>query len=211
MANKGLKGITYTIGADTTGLQKALQDVNSKTKDLNSELRQVQQLLKLDPNNVTLLKQKQDLLNQSISETKEKLSTLKDAQNQVNQQFQNGDIGEEQYRAFQREIEQTEQKLKSLEDQARSTGSVLGTQLQSAGEKISGAGKSISGAGQSLMPVTGAIAGIGVAAVAAGDNFEAQMSRVKAISGATGQDFDALRNQALQLGQDTAFSAGEVA
>lgn len=211
MANKGLKGITYEINGSTVGLQNALKEVNTKTRDLNSELKQVQRLLKLDPNNVTLLKQKQDLLNKSISETKDKLNTLKDAQSQVEQQFRNGDIGEEQYRSFQREIENTKQKLKQLEDQAKNTGSILGTHLQNAGEKISSAGQKISGAGQSLMPVTGAIVGIGTAAVVAGDNFEAQMSRVKAISGATGQDFEALRNQALQLGQDTAFSAGEVA
>jgi TP901 family phage tail tape measure protein len=211
LANKGLKGITYEINGSTVGLQNALKEVNTKTRDLNSELKQVQRLLKLDPNNVTLLKQKQDLLNKSISETKDKLNTLKDAQSQVEQQFRNGDIGEEQYRSFQREIENTKQKLKQLEDQAKNTGSILGTHLQNAGEKISSAGQKISGAGQSLMPVTGAIVGIGTAAVVAGDNFEAQMSRVKAISGATGQDFEALRNQALQLGQDTAFSAGEVA
>ncbi len=211
MANKGIKGITYTVGGDTTGLNEALKGVNTRAKDLNSELNKVNRLMKLDPSNTVLLQQKQELLNKSIGETKEKLNTLKDAQSQVEEQFKNGDIGEEQYRAFQREIEQTKQKLKDLESQAKSTGSVLGTHLQQAGEKISSAGDKISGVGNKLLPVTGAVAGIGAAAITAGDNFEAQMSRVKAISGATGSDFEKLNNQAIQLGQDTAFSASEAA
>ena len=211
MANKNLKGITYTVGGDTTGLNEALKGVNTRAKDLNSELGKINRLMKLDPSNTVLLQQKQELLNKSIGETKEKLNTLKDAQSQVNEQFKNGDIGEEQYRAFQREIEQTKQKLKDLESQAKSTGSVLGTHLQQAGEKISSAGDKISGVGNKLLPVTGAVVGIGAAAITAGDNFEAQMSRVKAISGATGSDFEKLNNQAIQLGQDTAFSASEAA
>ncbi len=53
-------------------------------------------------------------------------------------------------------------------------------------------------------------AGIG-ASVKVAANFEAQMSRVKAISGATGQEFEALKKSALELGASTSKSAGEVA
>lgn len=55
------------------------------------------------------------------------------------------------------------------------------------------------------------IVGIGVAAAKIGGDFEAQMSRVKAISGATGNEFDKLRDQAIDLGAKTAFSAKESA
>ena len=58
---------------------------------------------------------------------------------------------------------------------------------------------------------TTAVAGIGAAAIKAGANFEAQMSRVKAISGATGAEFEKLKDQAIQLGADTSFSASEAA
>ncbi|MFR4808448.1 MAG: hypothetical protein ACLT9Y_05370 [Peptostreptococcus anaerobius] len=64
-----LKGITIQIGGDTTKLSKALGDVNSKTKSLQSELKGVNSLLKLDPGNVTF-KAKTDLLNKSIANTK---------------------------------------------------------------------------------------------------------------------------------------------
>lgn len=56
-----------------------------------------------------------------------------------------------------------------------------------------------------------ALGGVATAAVKVGSDFEAQMSRVKAISGATGEEFEKLRNQAIELGADTAFSASEAA
>lgn len=58
---------------------------------------------------------------------------------------------------------------------------------------------------------TTAVAGIGAAAIKAGADFEAQMSRVKAISGATGAELEKLKDQAIQLGADTSFSASEAA
>jgi TP901 family phage tail tape measure protein len=70
----------------------------------------------------------------------------------------------------------------------------------------------MSGVGSELTKkVTLPIAGIGAAAVGASMDFEAQMSKVKAISGAVGEEFDGLRNQAIQLGADTNFSASEAA
>lgn len=56
-----------------------------------------------------------------------------------------------------------------------------------------------------------AMGGIATAAVKVGSDFEAQMSRVQAISGATGEEFEKLRSQAIELGADTAFSATEAA
>ena len=56
-----------------------------------------------------------------------------------------------------------------------------------------------------------ALGGVAAAAVKVGSGFETQMSRVEAISGATGEEFEQLRQQAIQLGSDTAFSASEAA
>lgn len=120
MANR-IKGITVEIGGDTTGLQKALQGVNSQIKNTQSALRDVERLLKLDPNNTQLLTQKQKLLTQAISDTKEKLATLKIADEQANKQLQNGEITQQQYDALQREIIATEAELRMLENQASKT------------------------------------------------------------------------------------------
>lgn len=112
-----IKGITIEINGDTKGLDKALSSVNSNANKTQSELRDVNKLLKLDPGNTELIAQKQKLLAQAITQTGDKLKTLKDAQAQVDAQFAKGDIGEEQYRAFQREIASTEAKLKGYKSQ----------------------------------------------------------------------------------------------
>ncbi|PEL13791.1 hypothetical protein [Bacillus sp. AFS017336] len=114
MANKGIKGINIQIGAETTGLDKALRDVNNRSKDLQSELKSVERLLKFDPGNVEALAQKQQILTQQVENTTKKLDQLKQAEKQVQEQFNKGEIGEEQYRAFRREIEYTEGSLKKF-------------------------------------------------------------------------------------------------
>ena len=121
MAKKAIKGITVEIGGDTVGLQKALADVNKKSNQLNSELREVERGLKLDPTNTTLLAQKQQILAEQVRNTSEKLRTLKNAQSQVEQQYKNGDIGADAYRAFQREVLLTENRLSSLQSEQRKT------------------------------------------------------------------------------------------
>ncbi|KGB50914.1 hypothetical protein LH61_05300 [Leuconostoc mesenteroides P45] len=117
MAGSRIKGITIEIDGDTKGLDKALSSVNSNANKTQSELRDVNKLLKLDPGNTELVAQKQKLLAQAITQTGDKLKTLKDAQAQVDAQFAKGDIGEEQYRAFQREIASTEATLKGYKSQ----------------------------------------------------------------------------------------------
>ena len=117
MANKNIKGITIELGGDSTGLQKALKTVDSTSVKLNSELKEVNKLLKFDPSNTELVAQKQKLLTDSIENTSTKLEQLKSAQSQVEQQFKSGNIGEEQYRAFAREVAQTEQSLNSYKSQ----------------------------------------------------------------------------------------------
>lgn len=117
MANKNIRGITIELGGDSTGLQKALKTVDSTSVKLNSELKEVNKLLKFDPSNTELVAQKQKLLTDSIENTSTKLDQLKSAQSQVEAQFKSGNIGEEQYRAFQREVAQTEQSLNSYKSQ----------------------------------------------------------------------------------------------
>lgn len=120
MANN-IKGITVEIGGDTTPLEKALQGVNKTSKDLQSELKQVNSQLKFDPSNTVLLDQKQKLLAESITNTKAKLETLQKAEEQAEKQLKNGDIGEEQFRALQREVIKTTSQLNGLETQLKNT------------------------------------------------------------------------------------------
>lgn len=94
---------------------------------------------------------------------------------------------------------------------------IIETGLDSSGiekglSKIEGlATKGMKVAATAITGTATALAGVATAAIKVGSDFEAQMSRVQAISGATGDELESLKNQAIQLGADTAFSAKEAA
>lgn len=280
-----IKGITIEISGDTTGLNKALSGVNKEISSTQGQLKDVERLLKLDPTNTELLRQKQKLLAEAVQGTKGKLDTLKEANKQVaesasnydawkekydpikkqidetknklgdlkeqsrnaDEQLANGEISQEkydaiqeeikktsselktlqksakdvsdefgnpvapeQYDALQREIAETEQQLKSLEDQAGKANTTL-QQISAAGDKFQEVGQKIEGVGKKLLPVTAAVTGIGAAAVKTTADFDESMSNVSAISGATGEDFNRLREKAREMGAETKFSASEAA
>lgn len=209
MANR-IKGITVEIGGDTTKLSKALESVNKNIKSTQTQLKDVEKLLKLDPSNTELLSQKQKLLADAVSSTKEKLETLKTAAEQANTALANGEISQEQYDALQREIIETEQELRNLQTEADKTNTAF-AKIGAAGEVMQNVGDKISGAGEKLLPVTGGITALGTAAVKTGADFDAAMSKVAAVSGATGDDLQALRDKAREMGSQTKFSASEAA
>ena len=124
MANR-IKGITVEIGGDTTKLSKALEGVNRDIKGTQTQLKDVQKLLKLDPTNTELLSQKHKLLADAVSATKEKLEVLKTAAEQANTALANGEISQQQYDALQREIIETENELKRLTTEANNSHTAL--------------------------------------------------------------------------------------
>lgn len=113
------------MGGDTTGLDKALKGVNKSISATQSELRDVEKLLKLDPSNTVLLEQKQRLLGSTINDTETKLNALKTAQQQLAAQADKSDLGRQQYDRLQREIIATEQKLDSLKQSAAGTETAM--------------------------------------------------------------------------------------
>ena len=205
-----IKGITVEIGGDTAGLEKALKGVNSSIKTTQSALKDVERLLKLDPTNTELLTQKQKLLKDAIASTSEKLETLKEAQKQAKEQLERGELGQDKYDALQREIVETEQELKRLQEQAATTSVTL-EKIAAAGDKFEKAGDSITNAGKQISVASAAVTGLGVAAVKTAADFDSAMANVAAISGATGDDLQALRDKAREMGEKTKFSASEAA
>ena len=125
MAANKIKGLTVEIGGDTTKLGKALESVNKKSRDLSSELGEINKMLKFDPGNADLLAQKQKVLAEAVENTSEKLKTLKAAEEQVQKQFERGEVSEAQYRALQREIMDTERKLGSYEKAVKETAEAM--------------------------------------------------------------------------------------
>lgn len=126
MANSSrIKGITIEIGGDTTGLSKALSGVNKEIGNTQRQLKDVERLLKIDPGNTELLRQKYELLNQEVEQTEGKLKALKDAEKQVQTQFQRGDIGKDKYDALRREIIETENRLGNMRSEAQKTENAI--------------------------------------------------------------------------------------
>lgn len=201
-----IKGLTIEIGGNTTKLTKALGDVNRQSRDLKSELRDVERLLKLDPGNTELIAQKQKILAESIENTAKKLETLKEAERQAQQQFQEGKIGEDQYRAIQREVIKTEEELKKLNGQLKEMDwKGITDGLDKFGKKSTDIGKNLS------KKVTAPILGIGVAAAKIGMDFEQSMSKVEAMSGATAEEMERLEKAAREAGANTSKSASDAA
>ena len=210
MAGRNIKGITVEIGGDTTKLQAALEGVNSKIKNTQAQLRDVEKLLKLDPGNTELLAQKHKLLADAVTETKQKLETLETAAKQANDALAKGEISKEQYDALQREIVETKEELERLETAANQSATAV-QKIAAEGEKLKNIGDNISGVGEKFLPATAAVVGLGTAAVKTAADFDTGMSKVAAISGATGDDLDALRAKAREMGAKTKFSASEAA
>lgn len=103
--------------------------------------------------------------------------------------------------SFQNAVKGADDATKQLQSNTSSLGSKLAGGLRTGLTVATGA----------ITAVAGALGTASVAAIKVGSDFEAQMSRVQAISGATGSEFENLRNLAIQLGADTAFSASEAA
>jgi len=210
VASKRIQGITVEIGGDTSKLTAALREVDKSLSTTQGNLRDVNKLLKLDPGNTELLAQKHRLLGDAVKETKERLETLKTAAQQANEQLAKGEISQNQYDALQREIIETENKLKSLEEQA-SQSAVAIQKIGQAGEGMQKLGNNISGVGEKLLPVTGAVTALGTTAVKVASDFDSAMSQVAAVSGATGDELEQLRDKAREMGSKTKFSASEAA
>lgn len=218
MAAGRIKGITIEIGGDTTKLTSALAKVDNALGKTKTNLRDLDRALKLNPGNTALLKDKQEELAHAISESKSKLETEKEALAQLAQADQTPQV-KEQMRQLQVQIDLDTEALKALENEAKQSASVLGSQFQAAGDKIKEVGENIKGVGDKIAgvgkdvtaKVTTPIVGAFGAAVKTTMDFDSQMSKVSAISGATGEDFQALRDKAREMGADTKYSATEAA
>ncbi|MBQ5927136.1 MAG: phage tail tape measure protein [Clostridia bacterium] len=202
-----IKGITIEIDGDTKGLSKALQGVNKDIKTTQTQLKDIEKLLKLDPHNVTLLGQKMEALGKQINSTKDKLSQLKSVSDEMEKGLKNGSITAEQYDAWQREIIQTENELKNLEAELKAVPSTadamlagvsdkfdaLGGKIQNVGDKVSSLGDTMS------KTFTAGIVAAGTASVKAWQDVDSAMDDLIAKTGATGEAFEELQATAERI------------
>lgn len=202
-----IKGITIEFRGETTKLDKALRDINNKTKSLDKELKQVDKALKFNPSSVDLWRQKQDLLKQKIAETKEKLDVLKQAQAKMDA---NGvDKNSEEYRRLQREIIETESKAKHFGAELRKIGNVklkaLSEQFKKVGEKITDAGKKLT---TSLTLPLAALGGVALNKFAEVDKI---MQLTNSTMGNTAEEADLLNDAMKSAAASSTFGMNDAA
>ena len=179
MAANRIKGITIEIGGDTTKLQKALQNVDKDLRATETNLKDINKLLKFDPKNAELLAQKQKNLEKAIGLTKDRLKQLKDAQAQVQE-------GSEEWDALQREIIDTEKRLESLEKEYKDFGSVGVQQVKAIGKQLQDTGQKIEAFGQKLAPVSAAAGALGAGLVKLGYDAVTSADDLNTLSKQTG-------------------------
>lgn len=190
MAGK-IKGITIEIGGDTTNLDKAMKDLGKESKNLDSQLRQINNSLKFNPGNADLIAQKQRVLAESIENTKSKIDILKQAQKEAEIAFKNGEIGAEEYEKLQREVLKAENQLENLEKKQKE----LNDTWKETGEKIENFGQKTSEYGQKITKgVTVPILGVGAGAMKAFSEVDEGLDTIITKTGATGKAAEGLEN-----------------
>lgn len=218
MAAGRIKGITIEIDGDSTKLVKALSTVDKAINKTQQNLRDIDKALKFNPGNTDLLKDKQVELANAIENTKKKLDTEKEALAQM-KNTEGFDANSEAARNLQIQIDLDTQALKDLESQARQSSSVLGTQMQLAGQeiekvgnKIKAVGDKIAGIGSSLtakvtMPIVGAFGASFKAAV----DWETALTGVQKTVNATDEEYAQLAKNIQKMATETASSKEEIA
>lgn len=217
MASRRISGLTIEIDGNTTKLNDALKSVDKQLSATQSQLKDVEKLLKLDPKNTELLAQKQKLLTDAISGTKDRLKELEQAQDQLSKKEASPEL-EKQQQALQREIIATKKQLEGFEkeldnvpNKAQIAFGAIGESLQNVGEKISDAGEKMT------KFVTGPIVGAGAAATAAFQEVDDAMDIVVKKTGATGDAAKDLKGVVEDLAttlptsfEDAANAVGEI-
>lgn len=207
---------------DGSKVAKQLQNVSSSIEKTNSSIdKQKEKLSKLQQayEKTGSTKQKDNISKQmetattNITKLETKLKGLKDKEINLKVKMDNiNDLDGNFRSASVKAVNELDKIEKKADETAKRVNNIKLDSINQIGESIGKTGQTISGIGDKLtMGVTMPIIGIGTAAAKTGMDFESQMSRVKAISGATGEEIKKLHDQALQLGQDTAFSSKQAA
>lgn len=176
------------------GLETAKADFNKLTQSIEktkSELKDIDSLLRLDPGNVDLLRQKEELLNKSLEEQEQKLNSLKNAQKQLGKT----EIGNKQYQKLTREISSAENEVKSLKAQIKSFGSVGKQQAKAVGKSFEEAGDKIKNAGSKLKTATAGIAAGAIGVVEGTKELNRDLSRLEINAETAGVSVNFLEDQ----------------
>ncbi len=116
-------GFVASIGADTSALNNAIKEIDKESKQLRSELAQINRALKFDPDNAVLAAQRLEVMGNAAKEAEKKLEILRSQQEKMNKALAANPEWERQYALLKKAIDETKNALKSLEAQQEKTES----------------------------------------------------------------------------------------
>ena len=192
--------------------RKQINDIITQAKTLSSEMKKLESSFTSEGKSVKENSEKRKLLNEQI---KTQESRVKELNNMLEQSKAKFGENATQTQKWQQAVNNAETELNQLKtklSQIPSTLQTVGANMQSFGNSLKTVGASMKQAGQTMTTrVTAPIVGGLTACIKTTMDFDAEMSKVAAISGATGNDFDSLRDKAIEMGDKTKFSASESA
>lgn len=205
--SKRIQGITIEIDGSTTKLNDALKDTSKVISSTNSEIKALNQALKLDPSNTELLAQKQDVLKKNIEATTDKLKTLKEAQRQMGDYNSLTEEQKENYRALSVEIAKSESALKSMNSELKGIGKIDLTGLKNTLKKVGDVALDVvKKVGQATAAVSGALTGMVAAGVKSYAELEQNIGGVETLFG---KDAQKVMENAAKAFQTAGVSANE--
>lgn len=178
-----------------TPIQEEIVKTNEKMDKLKKSMKSMEESGQIDT-------EEYKKLQTEVDQSSDRLKELKAQKKQVDDEF-GQPISPEGFDSLQREIVETEQKLKSLKETTGSASANLAKVSAVSGEF----GNKAKGVGQSLLPVTGALTGVGAASTVMANNFNDAMSQAAGALDKPMSEMEDLRQLAIQTGQDTVFSA----
>lgn len=212
-----VKGIAIELSIDGSKVTKWLESSRTPVRKLQDSLKDLEKSLKLNPTNTDLIKQKFELLGQTIDKTRNYLADLKNSFERLSSKTDPTAKDIEQMQKLQREISDVEKSLQSLGREYSMWSSTSGQYIKAVGQQMQELGSTIQQHGRDIQTLGMEWERISAPAQAAfgfaikeGMDFEKGMSSVKAVTGATSEEFEMLETAARDMARQTVFSAGEV-
>jgi len=209
--------LRVSLGLDSSTFSSGLKNINASLNALNSEFKTTMSgALKFD-NSLDALRGRADVLNRTMDTHRAKVEELRrryDESALATGENSNQTLAlANQYNRAVTAMNNTENQLQRVNrqiDEQTNTWLQLQRRMQEAGQSFQNVGDKMKNIGSQMsMKVTAPILALGAAAMKAGADFEEGMDKVAAVSGATGDEFDKLRDLAKKLGAETKFSATE--
>lgn len=180
-----------------TPVQEEIVKTNDKIDKLKKSMKAMEESGQIDT-------EEYKNLQAEVDESTDRLKVLKTQKKEIDDEF-GKPISPEVFDSLQREIIETEKNLKDLKNTAGSSSATLAE----ISAKTGAFGEKATEAGKKILPVSAAIGGLGAAAIKTASDFDSSMSNVQAISGATADEMEILREKAREMGAKTKFSAEE--